>query len=449
MDRPISLPTGLTSSSPRAPERHLVARDVTEALAALRAAQPLCYVPADKRPAVEVLADVLARHGIGRSDVDDADTRLRRWASAFIRLFPELEATAGLIESPLLDMTGRNVAPGLAIGDPAFIKADHALPVAGSVKARGGVYEVIKHAEWVATSAGLLRSGDTPDLLLTPACRALFADRAVAVGSTGNLGLGIGIMASALGFKSVVHMSHDAKRWKKELLRSRGVTVIEHRGDYAAAVAAGRAEAAATAGSYFVDDENSLQLFLGYSTAALRLRDQLDAGCVEVSAERPLRVYLPCGVGGAPAGITFGLKLLYGDAVECYFAEPVASPCFLLRMLTGGVRCSVYDVGLDNRTEADGLAVAEASELAVALTGPLIDGFYTVKDATLLRQVHRLHDEGIDIEPSAAAAFLGLGINASRGSAATEIFWTTGGSFVPAAEMQSYIARGASLAESP
>lgn len=415
----------------------------------LQARQPLLWDNPALASAARVLAELAATHAIGRADIDAADALLRRWGPALVQLFPELAASDGVIESPLIELPDPEAVTGIALPGQALIKADHALPVAGSIKARGGIYEVLAHAESLAVRHGLIAPGADPVRLLSAKARSLFADHTVAVGSTGNLGLSIGVMASALGFHAVVHMSHDAKQWKKDRLRKRGVEVIEHRGDYAAAVAAGRAAAAASDRAYFVDDENSRNLFLGYAVAALRLKQQIAALGITIDATHPLVAYLPCGVGGAPGGITFGLKHVFGDAAHCYFAEPCASPAMLVRLASTTGPKSVYDIGLDNRTEADGLAVGEASELVYQLVHEMVSGVYTVTDDLLFTTLARLHQtSGIEIEPSAAACFAGarwlddtLGSNPN----ATHLFWTTGGSFVPADEYARFYRRGCEL----
>src|SRR5206468_2534899 len=147
-------------------------------------------------------------------------------------------------------------------------KADHALPITGSIKARGGVYEVLAHAEEIAIASELIGKDAAYVRLAEADAKRTFAARNIVVGSTGNLGFSVGVMARALGFRAEVHVSSDAKPWKKDRLRKAGVTVVEHASDYSNAVAAARRSAAAAADSYFVDDEDSVRLFLGYAVGA-------------------------------------------------------------------------------------------------------------------------------------------------------------------------------------
>lgn len=385
-----------------------------------------------------------------------ARARFSRFAGWFSRTFPDSAPTGGVLESPLVCAPALQAALEDDLGAPLrgrlWVKRDDLLPVSGSVKSRGGIHEVLEYAEEVLQAAGL----DASDAGM-PAGKKALAGHTIAVGSTGNLGLSIGLVGAALGLRAVVHMSRDAKGWKKKLLRERGAEVVEHAGDFSAAVAAGRQQAADQQDTHFVDDEASLSLFAGYAVAAGRLAGQLRALEIPVDREHPLVVHLPCGVGGAPGGIAYGLYRTFGADVCCVLHEPVAAPAVFLGERSGlREKISVAEIGLDGRTDADGLAVGRMSSLVRGVVGGRIDGFATHYDAELTGLVARVHDaEGWRLEPSATAGLTGpwrvqadadflraRGLDGERLDRATHIAWSTGGSMVPEEEFAALLAAG-------
>jgi D-serine dehydratase len=399
------------------------------AVAGLKAGRPTVWCRDPARPKAVTAADVRA-----------AEQRMRRFAPVLHTLFPGADWD-GRVVSPLLGPVRLDARQSV------LVKADHALPITGSVKARGGVHELLVAIERIAVEAGLLAPDAPAAAYLTPEVRHYFAGQCIVVGSTGNLGFSIGLLARAFGLQAEVHMSRDAKHWKKQRLRALGVGVVEHPGDFTSAVEAART-AAQRPGCWFVDDENSRELMLGYAVAAAELAGQLQARGIRISAQRPLCVYLPCGVGGAPAGITFGLKQRFGADVTCVFVEPVASASMMAAMTAGNGRpLHVATLGLDNATIADGLAVPRCSPLALATVGDLIDGIVTVADGDLLYWVRQLWvAEQMRLEPAAAAGFAAVAPwLAARGperADAVSVVWTTGGALLPDEEFHALLGSG-------
>ncbi|PIC58281.1 D-serine ammonia-lyase [Sporosarcina sp. P12(2017)] len=399
-------------------------------------------------PLVEPVAAGLLKTNLSKDDIADASDRLERFAPYLAKVFPDTDK--GIIESPLtpIPKMKQELETVYAVNIPGrlLLKQDNALPISGSIKARGGIYEVLKHAETLAINNQLLDYAKDYSQFDTPAFRELFAKHKIAVGSTGNLGLSIGIMSAKLGFDVTVHMSADAKQWKKGLLRSKGVHVVEYIDDYSKAVEEGRRQAEADPSCHFVDDENSTDLFMGYAVAGERVAAQLKEQNITVDEAHPLFVYLPCGVGGGPGGVAFGLKLALGDHVHCFFAEPTHSPCMMIGMMTGmHDQVSVADFGLDNKTAADGLAVGTASAFVGKMMEPFLTGCYTVEDQTLFTLLKELADsEDIWLEPSALAGMIGP-VHAIKSKLpfvdfkdATHLVWGTGGNMVPEDEMKGY-----------
>lgn len=413
------------------------------------------YLPFD-------MTDGLCQLVVSDADIQDAEERLKRFAPFIRKCFPETEVTNGMIESPLRaipNMQKRLESDnGIRISGNLFLKMDSHLAVAGSIKARGGIYEVLKHAEDLAIAAGKLKETDDYSILATPEMKAFFGQYTVQVGSTGNLGLSIGISSAALGFKVKVHMSADARQWKKDLLRSKGVEVIEYADDYSKAVAEGRRLSDLDPKSYFVDDEKSVNLFLGYAVAASRLKKQFEEQGVLVDADHPLIVYIPAGVGGAPGGVAYGLKRIFRDNVHVFFTEPTLCPSVLLGMATRRYeKANVHDFDISGITEADGLACASPSGFVTRIDSNLVSGDFTVEDAKLYDFLRELHEsEDVLIEPSSCASFIGPvkfealpegqeyikahGL-ADKLQNATQICWATGGRLVPEEVWKEYLAK--------
>ncbi|NLY84875.1 MAG: D-serine ammonia-lyase [Tissierellia bacterium] len=385
---------------------------------------------------------------ISLDEVKEAEDRLKRFAPYIKKVFPEV-ADDGIIESPIntIDKMKARMEKDFnqEIYGRLILKRDDLLPIAGSIKARGGIYEVLKHAETLAMENGLLKAHDDYSILASDDFRDFFSNYTVQVGSTGNLGLSIGIMSAKIGFKVIVHMSQDAKEWKKNLLRSKGVQVIEYTSDYSKAVEEGRRLSNEDPKSYFIDDENSKDLFLGYAVGGMRVKKQLEDMGIIVDEEHPLFVYLPCGVGGGPGGVTYGLKLVYGDNVKCFFAEPTRSPAMLLGLVTGlHDKISVEDIGLDNKTDADGLAVGRPSSFVGKIMDKILTGAFTIEDSRLYDFLKALYqEEKIFLEPSALAGFLGPVLTSEKYKDRNIIHmcWATGGSLVPEEIANSLIKR--------
>lgn len=410
-------------------------------------------------PNTTTLAEGLPYVGLTQNDVAEAEARLQRFAPYLCLAFPETQQTNGIIESEVVAIPAMQSALEQryeqAIAGKMWLKKDSHLPISGSIKARGGIYEVLTHAEKLAIEAGMLSVDDDYSILFSDKFRQFFSQYSIAVGSTGNLGMSIGIMSAKLGFSVSVHMSADARAWKKRKLREHGVNVVEYEQDYGVAVAQGRKQAESDPRCFFIDDENSQTLFLGYAVAGGRLKKQFAQMNIQVDQDHPLFVYLPCGVGGGPGGVAFGLKLAFGDHVHCIFAEPTHSPCMLLGIHTGlHDHIAVQDLGIDNVTAADGLAVGRASGFVGRAMERLLDGFYTLSDQEMYDLLGLLADiEGIQLEPSALAGMAGparvcadphyLGshkIDTQRIANATHLVWATGGGMVPEEEMAKYLA---------
>ncbi|HEX3011983.1 MAG TPA: D-serine ammonia-lyase, partial [Syntrophomonadaceae bacterium] len=164
--------------------------------------QPVFWINDHMKKASEAFFNLSRQYPLlSESAITDAEERLQRFAPLIVRLFPETKETQGIIESKIEEISNMKLLLqneySKAFAGRLLLKCDSHLPVAGSIKARGGIYEVLKHAEDLAMSNGMLKIEDDYTVLADPSFKDFFRHFSLAVGSTGNLGLSIGLMGSA------------------------------------------------------------------------------------------------------------------------------------------------------------------------------------------------------------------------------------------------------------
>ena len=119
------------------------------------------------------------------------------------------------------------------------------------------------------------------------------------------------------------------------------------------------------------------------------------------------------------------------------------------------------ECGLNNVTDADGLAVGSPSDFVGKTLEQMISGVYTVQDETLYKLLRIASDvEKISLEPSALAGMPGAYriFHTTEGERylenyelrqhmpnATHIVWATGGSMVPPDAMEAYYRKGVNI----
>ena len=187
------------------PAKYIAGRSVADWIAAYPVLSDLCalketaWINPDKLP----FAQAAAACPLTLADIEDAAARLERFAPYLAAVFPETAANGGIIESPVRPIPKMQQvleeSCSTHIAGQVWIKLDSHLPISGSIKARGGIYEVLKTAEDIALQSGLLHLTDNYAVLAEERFRKLFSQYSIAVGSTGNLGLSIGIIMDGNG----------------------------------------------------------------------------------------------------------------------------------------------------------------------------------------------------------------------------------------------------------
>ncbi len=267
---------------------------------------------------------------------------------------PAADAIALIGNTPLVRLRGPSERTGCTIlGKCEFMNPG------GSVKDRAALF-IVRDAE----ERGLLKPGGT-----------------IVDGTAGNTGIGLAVVANALGYKTVIVMPDTQSREKQDLLRALGAKlVLVPAAPYSSPchyVHQSRRIAEETPNAVWANQFDNLANRLAH----------IKTTAPEIWSDTGGRIdgfTCAVGTGGTLAGVAIGLKT-FDPAVTIALTDPDGA--------------ALYDWFAHGELHAEGKSVAEGigqSRITANLDGVTVDTQFRVSDAEALPVMHSLlSDEGL------------------------------------------------------
>jgi cysteine synthase A len=256
--------------------------------------------------------------------------------------------------TPLVLLRGPSAATGCEI----WAKCEYANP-GGSIKDRAALY-IVRDAE----EQGTLKPGGT-----------------IVEGTAGNTGIGLALVANALGYKTIIVMPDTQSREKMDTLRALGAELVlvppapfSNPGHF---VHTSRRIADETDNAVWANQFDNIANRKAHIMGTAReIWDQLDGRIDGFTCA--------VGTGGTLAGVGLGLKAFDPDVIIA---------------LTDPHGAALYNYYASGELRAEGSSVAEGigqSRITANLDGAPIDTQFRISDAEGLRVVRMLlEDEGL------------------------------------------------------
>ncbi|MEY4269459.1 MAG: hypothetical protein RLZZ58_675 [Pseudomonadota bacterium] len=256
--------------------------------------------------------------------------------------------------TPLVLLRGPSEATGCEI----WAKCEYANP-GGSIKDRAALY-IVRDAE----EQGTLKPGGT-----------------IVEGTAGNTGIGLALVANALGYKTIIVMPDTQSREKMDTLRALGAELVlvppapfSNPGHF---VHTSRRIADETDNAVWANQFDNIANRKAHIMGTAReIWDQLDGRIDGFTCA--------VGTGGTLAGVGLGLKAFDPDVIIA---------------LTDPHGAALYNYYASGELRAEGSSVAEGigqSRITANLDGAPIDTQFRISDAEGLRVVRMLlEDEGL------------------------------------------------------